>query len=113
MSGEKRPRDWSQPDKMAMIIRCGALNEEQVNGLCREQGIYPHHIKQWEADFLASSNLKGSTPTATETKKLRLENKQLKRELTRKEKALAEAAALLILQKKVNALWGSDEEDSL
>lgn len=111
MPEEKRPSDWSQAEKMAMIIRCGSLDEESVNALCRGEGIYPHHIKQWEADFLAGSHSKGSTPTAVEAKKLRQENKQLKRELTRKEKALAEAAALLILQKKVNALWESDEED--
>lgn len=36
---------------------------------------------------------------------LKDENEQLKRELVRKEKALSEAAALLMLQKKFRALW--------
>ena len=38
--------------------------------------------------------------------------KQLERELKRKEAALAEAAAILVLRKKLNALWGSDDEDN-
>jgi transposase len=113
MPVEKRPCDWRQAEKMALIIRCGALDEEHVNTLCREQGIYPHHVEQWENDFLTPSNQKGSIPSAIESKKLRQENKQLKKELNRKDKALAEAAALLILQKKANILWGNDEESSL
>ena len=39
------------------------------------------------------------------------EVKQLEKELTRKEKALAEAAALLVLRKKMNAIWGTENED--
>lgn len=46
---------------------------------------------------------------AVENRTLKKENKQLQRELQRKEKALAEAAALLILKKKAQALFGSDE----
>ncbi len=49
---------------------------------------------------------------AVENRRLKSENKALKKELHRKEKALAEAAALLILQKKTNHLWGYDEDDS-
>ncbi|MFT6389917.1 MAG: transposase-like protein [Cellvibrionaceae bacterium] len=113
MPVEKRPSDWSQAEKMALIIRCGALDEEQLNALCREQGIYPHHVAQWKNDFLTASYHKGAMPSAVESKTLKQENKRLKKELNRKEKVLAEAAALLILQKKVNILWGNDEENSL
>jgi transposase len=38
--------------------------------------------------------------------------KKLERELRRKEKALAEAAALLVLQKKVQAIWGDEDDDT-
>jgi hypothetical protein len=47
-----------------------------------------------------------------EAKRLRHENKALKKELNRKDKALAETAALLVLQKKVHAIWGNDEDNS-
>ena len=36
--------------------------------------------------------------------------KQLERELRRKEAALAETAALLVLRKKAEALWGKEED---
>ncbi len=60
----------------------------------------------------AQGQAEASTPEqAQENKTLRKQNKQLEREILRKDKALAEAAALLILQKKVRALWGEPEED--
>jgi transposase len=37
--------------------------------------------------------------------------KQLEKELQKKEKALAEAATLLLLRKKAQAIWGDDEEE--
>lgn len=46
-------------------------------------------------------------------KTLRAENKALKKELNRKDRALAETAALLVLQKKVHEIWGNDEDSSL
>ena len=39
-------------------------------------------------------------------------NKELERELRRKEKALAETAALLTLRKKAAAIWGGKGEDA-
>jgi len=108
---EKRPQDWSPEEKLAMIIRCGGLSEEDANKLCREQGLYTHHIQQWKEEFVGG--VSSSAPEKkSETKHLRHENKALKKELNRKDKALAETAALLVLQKKVNDIWGSDEDDS-
>jgi hypothetical protein len=68
-----------------MVIRCGSISDVEINQVCREQGIYAHHIKQWQ-DELGSGDM-SSKP----------DNKAVE---NRKEKALAEAAALLILQKK-------------
>jgi len=93
-------------------MECASLDKEQVNAQCRERGIYPHHLQQWQHNFISDNMTNNNTAKASEMKVLKKENKDLKRELRRKEKALAEAAALLILQKKVNAMWGSDEDDS-
>jgi transposase len=38
--------------------------------------------------------------------------RELEKELRRKDKALAEAAALLVLQKKVQAIWGDADDDT-
>jgi transposase-like protein len=112
MSKEKRPQDWSLEEKLNLIITCGSLGDEAVSALCREQGIYPHHIKQWKQDFVGGAKASAKANAPSEAKSLKSENKALKKELNRKDKALAETAALLVLQKKVNAIWGSDEDNS-
>jgi transposase-like protein len=109
MKHEKRPEDWSSQDKLAVIIQCGALDDNGVSQLCREQGIFPHHIKQWTKDIVKSDVSKAKTAPATSQMKRQI--KALQKELNRKEKALAETAALLVLQKKVNFHWNTDGED--
>lgn len=111
MSNEKRPQDWTLKERFEIIIQCAGLDEQVINELCRESGIYPHHIQQWKTDFVNGKKLSSVTPTSGEVKELKIENKALKKELNRKDKALAETAALLVLQKKVNAIWGTDEDN--
>ena len=111
MTNEKRPQDWSLEDKLNLIMMCASLDKEQINAQCREHGVYPHHLQQWQHDFISGNMTNNKTTKPSELKSLKKENKDLKRALRRKEKALAEAAALLILQKKVNTMWGSQDED--
>jgi len=110
---EKRPQDWRAEDRLQILISCGSLDEEAISALCREQGIYPHHLKQWKSDFTVSNQSNNKVKNNSEMRHLKQEIKGLKRELNRKDKALAETAALLVLQKKVHAIWGSDEDNSL
>ena len=112
MMKEKRPQDWSQEEKLNMVFQCTALSEADISQLCREQGLYPHHIQQWKADFLSEKQMGGQSQSQVSIKSLRAENKALKKELNRKDRALAETAALLVLQKKVNSIWGNDEDNS-
>ncbi len=112
MTKERRPQDWSLQERLDIVISCGGLNESSISELCRRKGIYPHHIQQWKLDFASGNNTGDNTKNQAETKNLKNENKALKKELNRKEKALAETAALLVLQKKVNVMWG-EEEDGL
>ena len=107
---EKKPQDWSSEERLDMVMRCSSLDVASVSSLCREQGIYPHHVKQWKLDLVSKST--GPSQSPSELKNLRAENKALKKELRRKEKALAETAALLVLQKKVNEIWGMDDGDN-
>jgi transposase len=109
MKHEKRPEDWNSQEKLAVIIKCGALDDNRVSQLCREQGIYPHHIRQWTKDMIKSDASK--TKTAPAASQMKRKIKALQKELNRKEKALAETAALLVLQKKVSHLWNQDGED--
>ena len=112
MTKEKRPQDWSMEEKLNLIIRCGSLDDAAVSALCREQGLYPHHIKQWKQDIIGGAPANTQVNARSEAKSLRHENKALKKELNRKDRALAETAALLVLQKKVQEIWGDDEDSS-
>ncbi len=113
MTKEKRPQDWSQEEKLQIIIASSSLNENKVSELCRKQGIYPHHLKQWKNDFTVSNQSNSKVKNNSEMRELKQEIKGLKRELNRKDKALAETAALLVLQKKVHAIWGNGEDSLL
>jgi transposase len=112
MPKEKRPQDWSLDEKLNLIITCGSLDDEAISVLCRKQGLYPHHIEQWKKDFMGHAQVSTKGSLQSEARKLRQENKALKKELNRKDKALAETAALLVLQKKVHEIWGDDEDSS-
>ncbi len=103
---QKRPHDWSPEDRLNLVITCDSLDEPSISALCRENGLYPHHVKQWKTDLVSNHRPKNQS----ETKALRQENKALKKELNRKDKALAETAALLVLQKKVTAIWGNNAD---
>ena len=108
MKKEKRPQEWSQAERLEMVIACGSVDEAAMNQLCRERGLYAHHVAQWKQDFISGS----TTNERADAKGLKGEVRELKKELNRKDRALAETAALLVLQKKVSAIWGSDEDNS-
>lgn len=108
---EKRPQDWSKAERLQAIIECANMEESEVSAYCRGKGLYPHHIKQWKADFAGDVTAVTSQQDRTHVKQLKAENKDLKRELQRKEKALAETAALLVLKKKVQHLLDDGEDN--
>jgi transposase-like protein len=98
----KRPIDWTPEERLQVLMASHGLADEALNAFCRTQGVFPHHLKAWQQDFINSTH---KSAQASSDKSLRDENKQLKKDLQRKEKALAEAAALLVLQKKFQAFW--------
>jgi transposase-like protein len=98
----KRPIDWTPEERLQALMASHGLEEEDLNAFCRAQGVFPHHLKAWRQAFINGTHPEAQAPS---DKSLRDENKQLKKDLQRKEKALAEAAALLVLQKKFQAFW--------
>lgn len=100
---EKRPQDWTAQEQLVALCETHGLTGESLQAWCRERGVFAHHLTSWNAAFCAGG--KESVPGLREVKTLKDEITKLKREAVRKDKALAEAAALLILQKKFRALW--------
>jgi transposase-like protein len=110
MSIELSPQDWNRTQRLEAIMHCNRMSEEQRSAYCRENGIYPHHLKAWKSDFL-SGNQGLETESKQTQKKLKQEVKRLQKELNRKDRALSETAALLVLSKKCQAIWGEPEVD--
>ncbi len=102
----RRPKDWGLAERLELLKESHGLDEAALNAFCREKGVFRHHLEQWQAAFTTG----GAEDTRAELRELKDTNKALTRELNRKEKALAEAAALLVLQKKYRALWEEKDE---
>jgi len=97
-------------DKLAIIIETAPLSEVELGEYCRRKGLYPEQIAGWKKTFIQSNATAGSNVDRDQLKRLTKLNNALQSELNRKEKALAEAAALLVLEKKLQALL-EDRED--
>jgi transposase-like protein len=106
---EKRPQDWQRDEQLAALMETHGLGEEALQAWCRERGIFPHHLDSWRRNFI-TEQAPAPVPEGRVLKTLKNENDELKAELRRKDKALAEAAALLVLQKKFRALWENEDK---
>ena len=111
--GDLSPKGWASVDKFAAVLETAALNESELSVYCRKQGLYPNQIKQWRIaceqanDWDRAQNKRLQDTTRNADKKI----KELQKDLIRKEKALAEIAALLVLRKKAQAIWGESEDE--
>jgi hypothetical protein len=85
-----------------------AMPDAQLHAWCRENGLFAHQLKAWGEAF-CSATAPESREAKTALRELQVKHDVLQRELRRKERALAEAAALLVLQKKFQALWEDEE----
>jgi transposase-like protein len=108
---EKRPQDWSAQERFAALVESSALAEQERGAWCRRHGLHSHHLQQWKRDAIAGSGAKACAQDKAQMRKLREQNRRLNKELRRKDKALAETSALLVLKKKAHLIWGDDEDD--
>jgi len=106
------PEGWTSRDKFAAVLETAAMNEADMAEYCRKRGLFPEQIKTWRGaceqanDWDRASTARMSQATREEKKRI----KDLERDLARKDRALAETAALLVLRKKAAAIWGGDED---
>jgi transposase-like protein len=99
---KQRERSWSLEEKVTILAAGAKLEGEELLAYLRREGVEFATYESWR---LALSE--GGTPAKAATRRIR----DLERELARKEKALAEAAALLILKKKVATIYGEDADE--
>ena len=95
---DRRATEWSGEERMAAIIEYEKLSEEERGRFLREKGLHEVEIAGWKQAFLESLSAEGKRKRRSDPQQKRI--RELEKELRRKEKALAEAAALLVLKKK-------------
>lgn len=109
----KNADEWSSKDKFGVVLETAGLNETELAEYCRRKGLFIEQIDAWR---VACQDANAHTADRSrnqreQSKGDRKRIKQLEKELLRKDKALAEAAALIILRKKAQAIWGDPEEE--
>lgn len=104
---------WSTQDKFQIVLESALLNEIELAEYCRKKGLYPHQVKEWKNACMQANGgvAEEASRLNLQLKKTEKEKKKIERELYRKEKALAETAALLVLRKNADAIWGEPEEE--
>lgn len=113
-SGPRRQSDWPAEEKVRVVMDAAALADAELGTFLRREGLHEDDLARFREEVRAAA-VAGLTPakkarggTSDEQKRI----KTLERELKRKEAALAETAALLVLRKKLNALWGDEGDDT-
>lgn len=105
---KKRGRmKWTAEAKLKAVVETSGLSEIDFGKYLRREGLYSTQVAEWRADIVSHLSFKPKFQKDDRDSKINL----LEREILRKDKALAEASALLILQKKVDLIWGSKSED--
>ncbi len=111
-SRNKTAEQWSGEAKLSVVLETAGMNEEALSEYCRSKGLYPEQIARWRQACIAGAQAQPEQDrqTAAKLKQASDQNRELKKQIRRKDKALAESAALLVLQKKFQALWEDEGE---
>lgn len=104
-----RERVWTAAARFDAVLTTAAMDEASKSAWCRTNGVYPQELASWRDNAMtALSGTEAPRTSAQEAKQNRRRIKELEREIRRKDKALAETAALLVLSKKVAAIFNRD-----
>jgi len=113
-AGPSGPRRWTAEEKLRVVMEASALSDDELGAFLRREGLHETQLKEWRAKAT-----EGATGALKDAKRKRSERtpearkiRELERELRRKEKALAEAAALLVLKKKLTAYLEERDGDT-
>jgi len=112
LSRPARERAWTAAARFEAVLVTAAMDEAGKSAWCRERGVYPQELEQWrQAATQALAEPEDARASHRETKADRRRIKELERELRRKDKALAETAALLVLSKKLEVIFHKDRDE--
>lgn len=109
----KSKDNWNSEDKFHIVLETSTFSEIELAEYCRRKGIYIDEIKAWRDQCINANKIIVEDPEILKgfLREEKYKVRELQKELRFKEKALAETAALLVLRKKANAIWGDPEEE--
>jgi transposase-like protein len=110
-TSSKRPQDLTAEEKLALVLEGATVPADELGAFLRRKGVHEAQLAEWRAAATAALR----PPSKRDRKTASIEARRvrdLERELARKEKALAEVAALLVLKKKAQAIWGDEDDDT-
>jgi hypothetical protein len=108
-SSKKKPR-WTGAEKLRILLEARGLSETDLGALLRREGLHESDLTAWQAAAEAALSPGHRAPAAAEQQRDQRRIHALERELRRKDAALAETAALLVLKKKVQEIWGDADD---
>lgn len=108
---EKKSKRWTTDEKLRIVTQASALSDEELGAFLRREGVHTSQLEQWR-ETVHEAFGKQSPAARRRTNADRKRIRALEHELNRKEKALAEAAALIWLKKKAQAIWGDEDDDT-
>jgi hypothetical protein len=105
----KRPQDWTALERAQAVLAASQLDESKLGEFLRQQGLHREQLEEWTSALEeALAQPRPGRRASGDAKRI----KELEREVARKDKALAETAALLVLKKKMAVLWGEEDDDT-
>jgi hypothetical protein len=111
MASDNEEGQRSSAEKFRVVLETAPLSEAEIEEYCRVKSILPHELQEWRTACERANGAEPRSGAAVESVTTQDKIKRLQRELRRKDAALAEAAALLVLRKKADAIWGTGEDD--
>jgi transposase-like protein len=107
-----RSDDRTPEEKLQLVLEASLLTDDELGEFLREKGLHEAQLERWRKEALAGLSQRENPSRTTEVRDLKKKIQDRDKEIRRKDKALAEAAALIVLKKKVEALWGDGEDDT-
>jgi len=110
-SGMKKSKEWTPEAKLEAIAKTFSMSENELGEFLRSNGLHSNQIEEWKQEFYSAQKSAGRPKVDPELSELRAKEKELSKDLKRKDRALAEMSARVILLKKSRLLFGETEED--
>jgi transposase-like protein len=107
----KKTNEWTPEKKLQAIAHTLTMSEKELGEFLRSNGLHSADLEQWKQDFYSSQQAVGRPRNDRELNQLRTKEKELSKDLRRKDRALAEMSARVILLKKIHAIFGEPEND--